>query len=80
MRLAKPMILALGALAFVSAPAAAGDWSRRGDLAVVQLAGRYPLVEREIALQAQAINAQALVLLCDPNAPAEDDVPADLVW
>jgi uncharacterized protein YaiL (DUF2058 family) len=52
----------------------------RGELAVVQLAGRYLLVEREIALQAQAINAQALVLLCDPNAPAEDDVPADLVW
>jgi uncharacterized protein YaiL (DUF2058 family) len=52
----------------------------RGDLAVVQLAGRYLLVEREIAAQAQAIQAESLVLLCDPNAPAEDDVPADLVW
>jgi uncharacterized protein YaiL (DUF2058 family) len=52
----------------------------QGDLAIVQLAGRYMLVEREVALQAQAINAQALVLLCDPNAPAEDDVPADLMW
>ncbi len=52
----------------------------RGELAVVQLAGRYLLVEREIAAQAQAIQAESLVLLCDPNAPAEDDVPADLVW
>lgn len=52
----------------------------RGELAVVQLAGRYLLVELEIAQQAQAISADALVLLCDPNAPAEDDVPADIVW
>jgi uncharacterized protein YaiL (DUF2058 family) len=51
-----------------------------GDLAVVQLAGRYLLVEKDIALQAQAIQAESLVLLCDPNAPPEDDVPADLVW
>ena len=51
-----------------------------GDLAVVQLAGRYLLVERDVALQAQAIQADALVLLCDPNAPVEDDVPADLMW
>ena len=52
----------------------------RGELAVVQLAGRYLLVTRDVALQAQAIDEQALVLLCDPNAPTEDDVPADLVW
>lgn len=52
----------------------------RGDLAVVQLAGRYLLVTKEVALQAQAIDQHALVLLCDPNAPPEDDVPADLVW
>ena len=52
----------------------------KGELAVVQLAGRYLLVERDIALQAQAIQAESLVLLCDPNAPPEDDVPADLVW
>jgi uncharacterized protein YaiL (DUF2058 family) len=51
-----------------------------GDLAVVQLAGRYLLITREIALQAQAIDEHALVLLCDPNAPPEDDVPADIVW
>ena len=51
-----------------------------GDLAVVQLAGRYLLVARDIAQQAQAIQAESLVLLCDPNAPAEDDVPADLMW
>jgi len=52
----------------------------RGDLAVVQLSGRYLLVEQAIALQAKAIQEDALVLLCDPNAPPEDDVPADLVW
>ena len=52
----------------------------RGELAVVQLAGRYLLVDKDIALQAQAIQPESLVLLCDPNAPADDDVPADLVW
>lgn len=52
----------------------------RGELAVTQLAGRYLLVTREIALQAQAIQPEALVLLCDPNVLAEDDVPADLMW
>jgi uncharacterized protein YaiL (DUF2058 family) len=52
----------------------------RGELAVVQMAGRYLLVEHTIAVQAQAIQPEALVLLCDPNAPPEDDVPADLVW
>jgi uncharacterized protein YaiL (DUF2058 family) len=51
-----------------------------GELAVVQLAGRYLLVDKEVALQAQAIQPEALVLLCDPNAPPEDDVPEDLVW
>ncbi|MHB8446386.1 MAG: DUF2058 family protein [Rudaea sp.] len=52
----------------------------RGELAVVQLAGRYLLVTREVAVQTQTIQPEALVLLCDPNAPAEDDVPADLMW
>ncbi|MDR3385575.1 MAG: DUF2058 family protein [Rudaea sp.] len=52
----------------------------RGELAVVQLAGRYLLVHREIANQAHEIQAESLVLLCDPDAPGEDDVPADLVW
>ena len=52
----------------------------RGELAVVQLAGRYLLVLRDVALQAQAIQPETLVLLCDPDAPPEDDVPADLVW
>jgi uncharacterized protein YaiL (DUF2058 family) len=52
----------------------------RGELAVVQLAVRYLLVEKDVALQAQAIQAESLVLLCDPNVAPEDDVPADLVW
>jgi uncharacterized protein YaiL (DUF2058 family) len=52
----------------------------RGDLAVAQLAGRYLLVTREVALQAREIQPESLVLLCDPDTPAEDDVPADLMW
>jgi uncharacterized protein YaiL (DUF2058 family) len=52
----------------------------RGELGVVQLAGRYLVVTREVALAAQAVDEAALVLLPDPNAPADDDVPPDLVW
>jgi uncharacterized protein YaiL (DUF2058 family) len=51
-----------------------------GDLGVVQLAGRYLLVDREVALAAQAIEPEALVLLCEPGAAEDDGVPADLVW
>ena len=51
-----------------------------GELAVTQFAGRYLLVSRETGLAAQAIDADALVLLCDPDAVDEDGVPADLVW
>ena len=51
-----------------------------GELALVQHAGRYLLVTREIGLAAQAIDADALVLLCDPQAIDEDGVPADLMW
>ncbi len=51
-----------------------------GQLAVVQYRGRYLLVRREIGEQAGLISAEALVLLCDPDAPAEDDIPADLIW
>src|SRR5882724_5991999 len=43
----------------------------RGDLAVVQLAGRYLLVARDVALRAQAIQSEVLVLLCDPSTPME---------
>lgn len=52
----------------------------RGELAVVQQNGRYLLVTAQIARDAEALSAEALVLLVDPNAPAEDDVPADLIW
>jgi uncharacterized protein YaiL (DUF2058 family) len=52
----------------------------RGELGVVQLNGRYLVVERSVALEAGAIAEEALVLLPDPDAPAEDDIPADLVW
>ena len=51
-----------------------------GELAVVQLGGRYLLVTREAGLAAQAVDADALVLLCEPHATGEDDVPADLMW
>jgi uncharacterized protein len=51
-----------------------------GELGIVQLAGRYLLVEKSVAEQAAMISDEALVLLVDPDAAAEDDVPADLVW
>jgi uncharacterized protein YaiL (DUF2058 family) len=52
----------------------------RGELGIVQHLGRYLLVERDIALAVQALATEALVLLPDPNAPADDDIPPDLVW
>ncbi|HVF36219.1 MAG TPA: DUF2058 family protein [Candidatus Saccharimonadia bacterium] len=52
----------------------------RGELGVVQLQGRYLLLSRDIALAAGAIWAEALALLPDPDAPSEDDIPADLIW
>lgn len=52
----------------------------RGELGVVQQQGRYVLVARDVALAAKAIWDEALVLLPDPDAPAEDDIPPDLVW
>ena len=51
-----------------------------GQLAVVQYRGRYLLVTPDVGKAAADISAEALVLLCDPDAPAEDDVPADLIW
>ena len=52
-----------------------------GELGVVQQAGRYLLVAREIAEQVRAIDEHQLALLVDPNAAGDDDgVPDDLVW
>lgn len=51
-----------------------------GELAVAQFSGRYLLVTRETGLAAQAVDADALVLLCDSQATDDDGVPADLVW
>lgn len=53
-----------------------------GELGVVQQAGRYLLVSREVAEQVRAIDPRQLALLVDPNAPAagDDGVPDDLVW
>lgn len=51
-----------------------------GELGVVQKDGRYLLVPRAIALEVQALLPEAMVLLPDPNAPAEDDIPPDLIW
>lgn len=52
-----------------------------GELGVVQLAGRYVLVDCEVAKAAREIDAEALVLLCDPmQQGSEDDVPIDLIW
>ncbi|MBB5206655.1 DUF2058 domain-containing protein [Chiayiivirga flava] len=59
-----------------------------GELAVVQLGGRYHLVSPDDARAAEAMLAGALALLVDPDAPAPEvdyadpkyQVPDDLVW
>jgi len=59
-----------------------------GELGVVQMDGRYLLVDAATLAQAEAIFAPAIALKVDPNAPAQDDpysdpqyqVPDDLVW
>lgn len=59
-----------------------------GELGVVQLDGRYMLVDAALLAQAEAIFAPAVALKVDPDAPAGDDpyadpryqVPDDLVW
>jgi uncharacterized protein len=53
-----------------------------GELGVVQQAGRYLLVSRDIAEQVRAIDPHPVALLIEPgSAGTEDDgVPADLMW
>jgi len=51
-----------------------------GELAIVQFAGRYLLVTREIAQAAREIDEASLVLQCEAHDSADDDVPSDLVW
>ncbi len=59
-----------------------------GELGVVQLNGRYLLVNAADLAQAGAIFAPSVALKVDPDAPAQDDpyadpkyqVPDDLVW
>ena len=59
-----------------------------GELGVVQVNGRYLLVDAPTLAEAEAIFAQAVALKVDPDAPAQDDpysdpmyqVPDDLVW
>ena len=53
-----------------------------GELGVVQQAGRYLLVSREIAEQVRAIDSQPVALLVEPGAAGVDDdgVPDDLMW
>jgi uncharacterized protein YaiL (DUF2058 family) len=59
-----------------------------GELGVVQLNGRYLLVDAATLDQAEAVFAPAVALRVDPDAPAADDpyadpryqVPDDLVW
>jgi len=53
----------------------------QGELGVVQRAGRYLLVTHSVALEAQQIQPEALVLLVDPTAPTDEDgIPTDLIW
>ena len=59
-----------------------------GLLGVVQLDGRYLLVDASLLAEAEAVFAPAIALKVDPSAPASDDpyadpryqVPDDLVW
>lgn len=59
-----------------------------GELGVLQLDGRYLLVDAAMLAQAEAIFPPAVALKVDPTASAEDDpyadpqyqVPDDLVW
>ena len=59
-----------------------------GELGVVQLDGRYVLVDAPMLEQAEAIFPPAVALRVDPSAPTADDpyadpkfqVPDDLVW
>ena len=52
-----------------------------GEIGVVMHGGRIVLVGREIATQVQAFAPEAVALLVDPDAPADDDgVPDDLMW
>ena len=51
-----------------------------GELGVVQLDGRYVLVDAATLAEAEAIFAPCVALRVDPEAPAEDDIPPDLVW
>ena len=59
-----------------------------GELGVVQLNGRYLLVDAATLIEAEALFPPSVALKVDPNAPAEDDpysdpkfqVPDDLVW
>nr|WP_026010352.1 MULTISPECIES: DUF2058 family protein [Pseudoxanthomonas] len=59
-----------------------------GQLGVVQLNGRYLLVDAQVLAQAEQIFPQAVALKVDPDATAEEDpyadpryqVPDDLVW
>ncbi|MDQ3268577.1 MAG: DUF2058 family protein, partial [Pseudomonadota bacterium] len=59
-----------------------------GKLGVLQMDGRYVLVDAAVLAEAEAIFAPAIALRIDPDAPVEDDpyadpqyqVPDDLVW
>lgn len=59
-----------------------------GDLGIVQLDGRYLLVDAALARDVHAMLPSLIALLVDPTAPAADDpyadpqyrVPDDLVW
>ena len=51
-----------------------------GELGVVQVDGRYVLVDAATLAEAAAIFPQSVALKVDPDAPVEDDIPDDLVW
>jgi uncharacterized protein YaiL (DUF2058 family) len=51
-----------------------------GELGVVQVNGRYLLLDAKLLAEAEQVFPQAVALKVDPDAAPEDDVPPDLVW
>src|SRR5690606_7057576 len=59
-----------------------------GELGVLQMDGRYVLVDAQLLAEAEQVFAPAAALKVDPDAPVADDpyadpqyqVPDDLVW
>ena len=83
-----PKGMAIIMLSVHDSPALVEQALNAGALGVVQMNGRYLLVEAAVLAEAATIFAPSVALQVDPNAPAADDpyadpqyqVPDDLTW